>query len=59
MSADPFVVHVARLRRSSGAPVHEARRGEVAQAGPIDEAVDPGRSDSANAAAQAYARLEL
>ena len=45
MATDPFVVHVARLRRSPGAPVHEVRRGEVAQAGPIDEAgIDPGRS---------------
>ena len=45
MAADPFVVHVARLRRSPGAAVHEVRRGEVAQAGPIDEAgIDPGRS---------------
>ena len=45
MSADPFVVHVARLRRSAGQAVHEVRRGEVPQAGPIDEAgIDPGRS---------------
>ena len=34
MAADPFVVHVARLRRSPGQAVHEVRRGEVAQAGP-------------------------
>ena len=45
MAADPFVVHVARLRRSSGHRVHEVRRGEVALAGPLDEAgIDPGRS---------------
>ena len=45
MAADPFVVHVARLRRSPGMAVHEVRRGEVPQAGPIDEAgIDPGRS---------------
>ena len=45
MAADPFVVHVARLRRSPGLAVHEVRRGEVPQAGPIDEAgIDPGRS---------------
>ena len=47
MAADagPFVVHVARLRRSPGQPLHEVRRGEVAQAGPIDEVgIDPGRS---------------
>ena len=45
MAADPFVVHVARLRRSPGQAVHEVRRGEVPQAGPIDEAgIDPGRS---------------
>ena len=43
MAADPFVVHVARLRRSPGLAVHEVRRGEVPQAGPIDEAgIDPG-----------------
>ncbi len=44
MAADPFVVHVARLRRS-GRSAHEVRRGEVALAGPLDDAgVDPGRS---------------
>ena len=43
-AANPFVVHVARLRRS-GEPVHEVRRGEVALAGPLHEAgIDPGRS---------------
>jgi uncharacterized protein len=42
--ADPFVVHVARLRRS-GTTAHEVRRGEVALAGPLEEAgIDPGRS---------------
>ena len=45
MAGDPFVVHVARLRRSSGRKAHEVRRGEVALAGPLDEAgIDPGRS---------------
>ena len=43
-AANPFVVHVARLRRS-GEPAHEVRRGEVALAGPLHEAgIDPGRS---------------
>jgi uncharacterized protein len=45
MAADPFVVHVARLRRQIGASSHEVRRGPVALAGPLDEAgIDPGRS---------------
>ena len=45
MGADPFVVHVARLRRSGGAPAHEVRRGQVEAAGPLTEAgIDPGRS---------------
>jgi uncharacterized protein len=45
VGADPFVVHVARLRRSPGHSQHEVRRGEVALAGPLDEAgIDPGRS---------------
>jgi len=45
VGADPFVVHVARLRRSPGQVAHEVRRGEVALAGPLDEAgIDPGRS---------------
>jgi uncharacterized protein len=45
MAGDPFVVHVARLRRPRSQPAHEVRRGEVAQAGPLDEAgIDPGRS---------------
>ena len=45
MAGDPFVVHVARLRRSSGQRAHEVRRGEVALAGPLSEAgIDPGRS---------------
>jgi uncharacterized protein len=46
MTADPFVVHVARLRRSlEQTPRHEVRRGEVVQAGPLHEAgIDPGRS---------------
>jgi len=42
---DPFVVRVARLRRSPGAEAHEVRRGPVALAGPLsDEGIDPGRS---------------
>jgi uncharacterized protein len=45
MAGDPFVVRVARLRRSSGRQAHEVRRGEVVLAGPLDEAgIDPGRS---------------
>ena len=45
MATEPFIVHVARLRRPPAHPVHEVRRGEVVQAGPIDEAgIDPGRS---------------
>jgi uncharacterized protein len=46
VGADPFVVHVARLRRPRGdAVAHEVRRGEVALAGPLDAAgIDPGRS---------------
>jgi len=45
VGAEPFVVHVARLRRSRGQQAHEVRCGEVALAGPLDEAgIDPGRS---------------
>ena len=45
MAADPFIVHVARLRRNHGATAHELRRGPVALAGPLDEeGIDPGRS---------------
>jgi len=45
MGADPFIVHVARLRRSPQQHMHEVRRGEVALAGPLQEAgIDPGRS---------------
>jgi uncharacterized protein len=45
MALDPFVVHVARLRRNPGQAEHVVRRGEVALAGPLDEAgIDPGRS---------------
>jgi uncharacterized protein len=41
---NPFVVHVARLRRVRQS-AHEVRRGEVALAGPLHEAgIDPGRS---------------
>ena len=44
MVADPFTVHVARLRRSRQ-PEHVVRRGEVALAGPMEETgIDPGRS---------------
>src|ERR1700733_9700064 len=44
MAAVPFVVHVARLRRS-GRSAHETRRGAVVLAGPLDEAgIDTGRS---------------
>jgi uncharacterized protein len=44
MAADPFLVHVARMRRS-GTPSHEVRRGPVVLAGPLDElGIDPGRS---------------
>jgi uncharacterized protein len=45
MAGDPFIVHVARLRRSPGRRAHVVRRGEVALAGPLSEAgIDPGRS---------------
>jgi uncharacterized protein len=45
MAADPFLVHVARLRRAPARPEHVARSGEVALAGPMDGAgIDPGRS---------------
>lgn len=45
MAADPFVVHVARLRRAPAHPEHVVRQGEVALAGPMDAAgIDPGRS---------------
>jgi len=45
MAADPFLVHVARLRRNPGATAHEVRRGPVVLAGPLDElGIDPGRS---------------
>jgi uncharacterized protein len=45
MATDPFIVHVARLRRNAGATSHEVRRGPVVLAGPLDElGIDPGRS---------------
>ena len=45
MGADPFVVHVARLRRGPATTLHETRRGEVVLAGPLEEeGIDPGRS---------------
>ena len=44
-AADPFIVHVARLRRNSGSTSHEVRSGPVELAGPLDaEGIDPGRS---------------
>jgi uncharacterized protein len=59
MAADPFVVHVARLRRGPAEPEHVVRRGEVALAGPLDEAgIDPGRS-VVPAGAEAEVDLEL
>jgi uncharacterized protein len=45
MASDPFVVHVARLRKNLGGSLHEVRRGPVVLAGPLDElGIDPGRS---------------
>ncbi|HEY3843780.1 MAG TPA: DUF177 domain-containing protein [Acidimicrobiales bacterium] len=45
MATDPFIVHVARLRRTPGAVWHEVRRGPVEAAGPLDVAgVDPYKS---------------
>jgi uncharacterized protein len=45
MAGDPFLVHVARLRRAPGATAHEVRHGPVVLAGPLDElGIDPGRS---------------
>ncbi len=45
MGRDPFVVVIARLRRSPGLTSHEVRQGTVALAGPLDLAgIDPGRS---------------
>jgi len=45
MATDPFIVHVARLRRNVGATSHEERHGPVALAGPLHEnGIDPGRS---------------
>jgi uncharacterized protein len=45
MATDPFIVHVARLRRNPGAVWHEVRRGTVELAGPLDGlGIDPGRS---------------
>jgi uncharacterized protein len=49
-AADPFVVNVARLRRSTRSapgsePMHVQRTGEVALAGPLEASgIDPGRS---------------
>jgi uncharacterized protein len=59
MAVDPFVVHVARLRRSPGQSEHVVRRGEVVLAGPLEEAgIDPGRS-VVPPGAEAEADLEL
>jgi uncharacterized protein len=45
VGADPFVVHAAKLRRAPQQKMHEVRRGQVALAGPLQEAgIDPGRS---------------
>jgi uncharacterized protein len=45
MATDPFSVRVAKLRRGTGPEQHEVRRGEVALAGPLEEAgIDAGRS---------------
>ena len=45
MSTEPFVVHVARLRRSHASSWHEVCRGPVELAGPLHGAgIDPGRS---------------
>ena len=45
-ASDPFLVNVARLRRSvRSQPMHVERTGEVALAGPLEAAgIDPGRS---------------
>jgi uncharacterized protein len=45
MAAEPFLVHVARLRRAPGLASHEVLRGPVELAGPLHEdGIDPGRS---------------
>jgi uncharacterized protein len=45
VAADPFVVHVARLRRDAAASLHVVCQGPVALAGPLEEpGIDPGRS---------------
>jgi len=42
---NPWIVHVARMRRNVGAESHEVRRGHVDEAGPLaEEGIDPGRS---------------
>jgi uncharacterized protein len=44
-AANPWVVHVARMRRHQGTESHEVRRGPVDEAGPLaEEGIDPGRS---------------
>jgi uncharacterized protein len=44
-AADPFIVHIARLRRSPGLEWHEIRRGPLPLAGPLElVGIDPGRS---------------
>jgi hypothetical protein len=45
MATDPFIVHVARLRRNPGSTLHDVHRGPVVLAGPLDGlGIDPGRS---------------
>jgi DUF177 domain-containing protein len=63
--ANPFVVHVARLRRTHAnagnaeASAHEVRRGVVERAGPLREAgIDPGHS-VVPAGAEAEAEVTL
>ena len=44
-AANPWVVHVARMRRHQGTESQEVRRGPVDEAGPLaEEGIDPGRS---------------
>jgi uncharacterized protein len=44
-ATDPYIVHVARLRRAIGAESREVRRGPVEMTGPLSvEGIDPGRS---------------
>jgi uncharacterized protein len=44
-AANPWVIHVARMRRHQSAESHEVRQGPVDEAGPLaEEGIDPGRS---------------